>query len=478
MAIGLSSVPRARLPSWTPQRLVSLESYLSRNLHGDPSFTVRAEHYPRAEHTAISNNVFISHINVDKENLLGNLPSPREGTIEERIRRQGPKLKGFSAVPILSTTSTPMADAESAVVAQGLWATSDSSLGPLLLLNYEHLVYLVILFWDHLITLDNEINLIWRRKKSLSSYSFLVNRYFAFLTGIPVLLLPFLTLSSETCVHYTLFREVALLGTQLIVSSILVMRIYALFGRNRRVLWCILVIGAIVLGASVWSVTGQKGYRSMAAAGCHFAIMESTANRMAGCWEALFAFDSIIFGLTLYNAYTTRRRMAPRSNLHSLVLRDGAMYFSIMALANLANIATYYVPQPLYQGSLATFSNCISVTMVSRLILNLHAHANVGIFSELTGPVVHHNLPLWSVEDLIMTEAPGSGSQYSVQSRNIPPGTEDDVIATQATAGSHYSVYSENTHPRHFDGIVMTQATSVSQYSVGSLNIHPRPGDV
>ncbi|KAF8874539.1 hypothetical protein BD779DRAFT_1566256, partial [Infundibulicybe gibba] len=52
-----------------------------------------------------------------------------------------------------------------------------------------------------------------------------------------------------------------------------------------------------------------------------------------------------------------------------------------MALSNLANILTFYFCGPFLRGGLSTFSTSISVTMMSRLMLNLHETANVGIFS-------------------------------------------------------------------------------------------------
>jgi hypothetical protein len=47
------------------------------------------------------------------------------------------------------------------------------------------------------IPLGKEITLLWGRGRSLSAYCFFVNRYFAFLTGIPVSVIPFLSPSTE-----------------------------------------------------------------------------------------------------------------------------------------------------------------------------------------------------------------------------------------------------------------------------------------
>ncbi|KAJ7487974.1 hypothetical protein FB451DRAFT_1553540 [Mycena latifolia] len=284
-------------------------------------------------------------------------------------------------------------------------------------MNCAHLVGITFLYWDHLITLDSEIDLLWKRRKALSSFWFFLNRYFAFVAGMPVAILPFLTLSEKSCTNLTLFRELVIVVTQVIVSVIMVIRVYALFSRSLRVLCFLVGVGLCVLGVTVWSVTGQQGSRPTTIGGCHFAVTQSTALKLAGCWEALFAFDSVIFGLTVYNAVVARRRMGPQSNLHTVVVRDGAMYFGIMALANLANIATYYYPSPVLPGSLATFANCISATMISRLILNLHKHANGGILTERPAHAAQHDIPLGSLNGMLMTQ-PAHGSQYHPHSRN------------------------------------------------------------
>ncbi|KAJ6562119.1 hypothetical protein B0H19DRAFT_1259722 [Mycena capillaripes] len=102
---------------------------------------------------------------------------------------------------------------------------------------------------------------------------------------------------------------------------------------------------------------------------------------IAASWGALFVFDVIIFGLTVSNGWLTRRRMGPEVTmpLHILIIRDGALYFAVMLLSNLANILTFITHSPVLPGSLATFATCISATMMSRLMLNLHEKAEGGI---------------------------------------------------------------------------------------------------
>ncbi|KAJ7835112.1 hypothetical protein B0H14DRAFT_3707261 [Mycena olivaceomarginata] len=138
--------------------------------------------------------------------------------------------------------------------------------------------------------------------------------------------------------------------------------------------------------APQWStMAGQKGIPIILFAGCHLSIVRSASYHLATSWVCLFAFDSIIFGLTIYNAYSTRRGVGSdaRMPIHKLMVRDGAMYFAAMALANLANIITFLIGGPILPGSLATFAVCTSVTMMSRLMLNLHERTEYGVLTAL-----------------------------------------------------------------------------------------------
>ncbi|KAF8874537.1 hypothetical protein BD779DRAFT_251463 [Infundibulicybe gibba] len=105
---------------------------------------------------------------------------------------------------------------------------------------------------------------------------------------------------------------------------------------------------------------------------------------------SLFAQGNVIaqptFGchIGLSHDASMRRHMKFRTRgltLITLLLRDGAIYFAVMALSNLANILTFYLCGPFLRGGLSTFSTSISVTIMSRLILNLHETANIGLFS-------------------------------------------------------------------------------------------------
>jgi hypothetical protein len=103
-------------------------------------------------------------------------------------------------------------------------------------------------------------------------------------------------------------------------------------------------------------------------------------------WVTLLVYELLIFVLTVCRICKTRgvSLAISRRNLFDIMLQDGAMYFAVMTLINLPNILMYYCGSNTTRGSLATFTSCISVTLISRLMLNLHKAVHAGI---LTTPV-------------------------------------------------------------------------------------------
>ncbi|KAF8975743.1 hypothetical protein BDQ17DRAFT_1267780, partial [Cyathus striatus] len=237
-----------------------------------------------------------------------------------------------------------------------------------------------IFYYDYIITTGNEINFFWRRSKGpRKSFWFFLNRYFSFFGNLVEIIVNFMTIPEAlfSCETYNLFRQLFLVLNQVIVCALLTLRIYALYSRSFQILVCMACGAAGLLVA--WSLFGQKHFASqpLAGTGCHVGLTQENAIRnpynitifrpflttsadIASAWEALMVFDTMIFSFILYRTWTTRQnhRIARvRIPLISLILRDGRLfdYPSI---------------------------NSISVTMMSRIMLNLHQNAaNVGMYS-------------------------------------------------------------------------------------------------
>ncbi|KAF7324179.1 hypothetical protein MKEN_00640700 [Mycena kentingensis (nom. inval.)] len=268
--------------------------------------------------------------------------------------------------------------------------------------NYCHVFGMMILLWDHVITLDAEVSYIWPRRTSPGAILFFLVRYGASLSNIPVVVFSFVELSDRGCTLHSVIHYVLLILVQLLICVIMIQRMAALYG-STRLLYALAATALVLLGITVFLAMKQTSIPMPlhGLPGCHSGLSRKSAYHLAGAWLALFLFDSIIFALTVVNAWRTASEQAsascppspadsPRETnhdrassslqmhmpIHALFFRDGALYFAAMAAANFANILTFLIPsRTIIPGSLTIFTTCISVAMVSRLVINVHEKA-------------------------------------------------------------------------------------------------------
>ncbi|KAH8828842.1 hypothetical protein DL96DRAFT_1595773 [Flagelloscypha sp. PMI_526] len=252
----------------------------------------------------------------------------------------------------------------------------------------------VFLLYDHVLTLGDEILYIWSTPLKKSGAVFSLNRYIGLIGNIlALLLIHWTTMDSRLCYKMNLVHQITLILVQVIVCFIISLRIYALYGCSKRVMWGLLGYASSLIGVVGWSMSGQSLIKGNSISNdCHLSIDRASAIRLAICWEALFAYDTTIFLLTLYKTWRNAPSTAigrSRQSLSALLLRDGAFYFMFMALANLANILTFYLAPLFLRGRLSTFASCLAVTLVSRMMLNLHrANTDLGIMSTDSGMIM------------------------------------------------------------------------------------------
>ncbi|KAG1871473.1 hypothetical protein F4604DRAFT_814819 [Suillus subluteus] len=102
-------------------------------------------------------------------------------------------------------------------------------------------------------------------------------------------------------------------------------------------------------------------------------------------WIAEMIFELLIFILTVYRICKTtgllRLSLVTRKNIIDIMFHDGAMYFGAMTLVNIPNILTFYSGSVAVRGSLSSLTSCLSVTLISRLMLNLHQSIDTDICS-------------------------------------------------------------------------------------------------
>ncbi|KAF8189499.1 hypothetical protein K438DRAFT_1971615 [Mycena galopus ATCC 62051] len=170
----------------------------------------------------------------------------------------------------------------------------------------------------------------------------------------------------------------------------LILRTYALYERNRRVLALMVLVSAVVIAVGAWAIIagpsakpGDEVPQLNLYIGCSTGLTSAQSLGLAAAWAGMGFFDCTIFLLTLYRALS-RRRVAGL-DLATVLLRDGSIYFGVILLVNLSNILTFVVASPYARGAPTTFANAISSCMITRLMFNIRDPSLVSMSGRLSG---------------------------------------------------------------------------------------------
>ncbi|KZV68342.1 hypothetical protein PENSPDRAFT_754178 [Peniophora sp. CONT] len=236
----------------------------------------------------------------------------------------------------------------------------------------------VILYYDYFLTLGDEIANYWPPRRPLTWLSglFLATRYVALLGHVPVvaamidLRLIGLIQGCHAPQTYHQFLELVL---QIPIGCLCALRVYALYSKDRRILIGLGVLaGTLLVVATYLVVTSDSTdplFYWQRAPLCTHQLSSSGATRLALAWSSVLLFDIVVFVLTAIRAF----QVWQAGRVVHVVLRDGVVYICALAGANLLNIVTLLVATPLLKATFASLTNVLSVTLISRLMLNLRS---------------------------------------------------------------------------------------------------------
>ncbi|KAG8712033.1 hypothetical protein FRC08_015121 [Ceratobasidium sp. 394] len=112
-------------------------------------------------------------------------------------------------------------------------------------------------------------------------------------------------------------------------------------------------------------------------------IMTGRGEYLAAFWLAPLAMDTVITTLTVFKTLKYLRQQHGHIELVKIILRDGLLYFAVILVANLSNCLVYYLAPPDLKVIGASFSQIITIMMISRLQLNLRSDSicSPGVFT-------------------------------------------------------------------------------------------------
>ncbi|KAI9068857.1 hypothetical protein FKP32DRAFT_1560931 [Trametes sanguinea] len=243
-----------------------------------------------------------------------------------------------------------------------------------------------ILYYDFVLTIPQEIERFWTRKLSWPSFLFFLNRYLSVIGHIPVIIEFFAVIPeslscqrevnthSRRCREYQQYHRVISIIIQGVVAVLMLLRTYALYSRDRRVLTLLLAILGVGTIVSLWVIiSGHKARRPTvlpgsikAADGCDLTLSTQEGYELAIAWSTILVFDGTVFVLTLLQVMKIRQGWNSGGYFH-VMLRDGAVLF----ICYLSNILAYAVAKPIHKGVSTSITNVMSSTLITRFMLNI-----------------------------------------------------------------------------------------------------------
>ncbi|KAJ7624786.1 hypothetical protein FB45DRAFT_924211 [Roridomyces roridus] len=260
---------------------------------------------------------------------------------------------------------------------------------------YINLVSFTLLYYDYFLTLGAEVERYWWNGWSWPTILFFLNRYVNVFGTILVAFQYFWTTEStphkiQICSSLHSYHQYFAIVTQVIVGLMLILRTYALYERDKRILTFLLLLTLAVIGVGVWAVVAGPSSSSDEIIptlhqyiGCSSSVTKSQALGLVAAWGGMGVFDCAIFFLTLYRGLS--RRQGSGFDMLNVLIRDGAIYFAMIVLCNLGNILTFVLSPPYVRGMPTSFTNAVSSIMISRLMLNLRDPALLTSKGRFTG---------------------------------------------------------------------------------------------
>ncbi|GLB38914.1 hypothetical protein LshimejAT787_0600760 [Lyophyllum shimeji] len=264
-------------------------------------------------------------------------------------------------------------------------------------IRYSHIASGTIILYDHLVTLDDEVELIWKSSWSWGKGLFILNRYYAMISVIVNtygLFSSRLTnaYSMEDCLRANLLRGFLTscfrffhwqgwtgLIACMIAEVILQMRLYAMYSLNKKVLavmgGCFIVAtaaSAFVLGSVLSKITATAFPLTP---NLIFCVPSNISHQFFVFWIPMLAFETLMCGLALYKGYETFRTSGSRFRtgryLVGILIRDSVLYFLVMFATYLTNLLVWITASQNLLEIPIGFSVALSCVMGNHIVLNV-----------------------------------------------------------------------------------------------------------
>ncbi|KDQ16820.1 hypothetical protein BOTBODRAFT_241473 [Botryobasidium botryosum FD-172 SS1] len=244
-------------------------------------------------------------------------------------------------------------------------------------INYSFVASLVVLSYDHALTLNDEVRLVWSAPWNTAKLLFLWIRYCT-----PMCMIVLLVIESQkilsfqaTCALDPMFFLTSLVATQCAADFLLLLRVHAIWGRTWKVLilmgtlWAAIYISFMVMFVEMIVHTLMSGPEP---AFC-YELLNSLDIFAWVTYIFSLLFDTTAFFMMVSRALMHRRARQIREPLLQTFYGYGIGYFACLTLLKafviLGSAGHFFV---VYKVAMH-FVRCLSVTLTTRMYLSIRS---------------------------------------------------------------------------------------------------------
>ncbi|KAH7888115.1 hypothetical protein F5I97DRAFT_2014472 [Phlebopus sp. FC_14] len=263
-----------------------------------------------------------------------------------------------------------------------------------------------LLIYERCIVLEDEVDLVWTKRKSWVTYLYFFNAWVGLIWLLFVL---------SRCMIYLLLDDVFTVVMTISVQAILQLRVWAIFGRTRTILYFLIALSlaeaagmAALIGVTISDVASVPIVSTPT--GCFF---EGVLPFSAILWTPALVIEPILCALVVKKALGSiheqshlSMRSQGRIQLSVLLARDSLLYFFAVFLELLA-ATVIWGAFPHYISIIQPWSVAVPSLLGGRLLLNLRRYFDP-VHSDTT-TVSHMELTPYSNLTQPSTFIPSSG---------------------------------------------------------------------
>ncbi|KAA1473579.1 hypothetical protein DENSPDRAFT_840040 [Dentipellis sp. KUC8613] len=275
--------------------------------------------------------------------------------------------------------------------------------------RYNALAAMIIIVFDHLITIDQEVELIWKERLSWGTALFILNRYYGLFSAIFNAYISVSDGLSQSFCHFWIQWQswTAVFAMIAIAQVLLILRLRAMYLNDRIVTITMFVafgLSMISCTVIVREALRQISVTVMEIPGRKFCVPSKAPLFFSAYFIPVYLLETLLVVLAVVRWIREVGYISPTSSLAPMFLRnlvcDSVIYFLVMAMAYAMNILLWIFKPEVLELPIA-FVSSMACVMGDRLIFNIRCRQrHTTQYPSIPPPEIAVNLPLGRVQNV------------------------------------------------------------------------------